>query len=154
MAVMDVTVRTRIATSVAGRDASDWARTLVETSAADFAPGDLIRAASRLRLLALATFDRAVLTERAQGTTWEVIAAATGLPHEQVISRYAAVYDQWAIADLDPDGVRLPNVAAELVTGLLGDPDPVGTAATVDAWRARHTEPWDSGGGVALLSRV
>lgn len=140
-----VTARTRIATAAAAKETADLARTIIEFAAEDFHPGDLVLAAKQLRLLALATMDRAVLAERAAGATWAEIAAAHSLDEPAVIARYGAVYDRWALADLDPGFAALiPGATAgdHLLPGGALESDPRGTAQSIDSWRGRHTDPW------------
>lgn len=137
---MDVAARTRIATAVVSRDASDTARTLVDMSAGNKPIGSMVTAAMHLRTLALAAMDRAVLAERAAGATWDELADVLGMNRPDVMARYSAVYDRWELAGLDPD---LSASLGPARPGDLADPDPAGTAESLDAWRVRHAEPWD-----------
>ena len=142
---MDVEARTRIATAVAAREASDFARGITDLAAGDFTPGSLTAAATRLRLLALAVLDRSVLAERAAGATWAEIAAAHTLNEDGVIARYDGVYARWvaieARADADQGAhFALPGTA----DGSAGELDPIGTAQALDSWRERHADPWET----------
>jgi len=133
--------RASLAFAVAGRDAADYARGLVADVDKDHSPGERIRQARQLRIITLLVLDRAVLVEALTGTSWDAISDALMIPKDEVIRRYAPTVQRWR-DDLDSGRVDA-TIFGDFTTGLLDDPDPEGTARTVDAWVARHAEPWD-----------
>ena len=133
--------RASLAFSVAGRDASDYARDLVRDVATPMPAGERILTARNLRLLALKVLDRAVLMEALAGTSWEVIGDALGLGEEEARRRYEPTVAQWR-HEL-PTELIDATIFGDMTTGLLHDHDPEGTALTIDAWIARYRDPWD-----------
>lgn len=127
--------------AVAARENADYARGLVGDISTPMLPGERIRAARRLRVLALTVLDRAVLIERAAGCSWEEIARALGLSVDETRARYEETWQVWC-AEAAPAGVDA-RVQGEHGLGLRFDEDPQGTAEMLDAWYMRHAEPWD-----------
>lgn len=134
-------MRAKVAMAVGAREAADYARGLVGDVSTPMLPGERVRAARRLRVLALTVLDRAVLVERAQGCSWAEIARALSLSEEETVARYAETFEQW-VAERAPEGIDA-SVLGDFGIGLRFDEDPEGTAASVDAWYARHAEPWE-----------
>lgn len=58
-------------------------------------PGSLIRESRRLRLDVLDTVTYAVLTERAQGASWEDVAEALGETVEFTMAHYGPIEHRW-----------------------------------------------------------
>ncbi len=150
---MDETAaRTRIITATTARDVSDLARAMVESLAGDFEPGELVGIAKDFRWISLILQDRAVLAERAAGTSWETIAERLHRPVDEVIATYADVYDLWVRTGQYPtirptlDGSARYTVER---TGNFHD-----SAIALDDWRARHTEDWEPRTGRALAAIV
>jgi hypothetical protein len=133
--------RARLAFAVAVREAADYARGLIGDVGVDHMPGELIRNARRLRLLALSGLDRAVLVERLAGTSWEQIAEAMVLPVDEARRRYEETVDLW-MQEL-PAGEVNAVIYGDHTTGLRHDHDPAGTALALDQWWNRHLEPWE-----------
>lgn len=141
MTTYNAGARARLAFAVAGREASDYARGLVGDVGSPQLPGERVRNARRLRLLALSVLDRAVLIEALTGTSWAEIAEALAMPEDEVRRRYEATVEQWA-REL-PAAMLDATIYGDLTTGLRHDHDPEGTAAAIDAWYSRHAEPWE-----------
>lgn len=139
----NVGVRARLAYAVASREVADYARGLVGDTATPMLPGERIRAARRLRVLALSVLDRAVLVELAAGASWANVADALGLPEAEVRRRYQETAARW-VSGQSPDEADLDlSIYGDFSTGLHPDSDPEGMAAALDAWYLRHSEPWD-----------
>lgn len=131
--------RARLALAVAAREAADYAHGYVGDVSVPMPAGERIRSVRRLRLMALAVLDRAVLVELADGASWQEVADSLGLPLDETLRRYQETADLWAGAD----GPQAAGVG-DFEVGLAGDLDPAGTAAALDAWYVRHAEPWDA----------
>jgi|GEM_PF-5811666 len=133
--------RAAVALAVAGRDAADFARNFTRDVPTSHPTGERIRNARRLRMLSLVVLDRTVLLELLEGADWQELSDALGIPAEEVERRYRHTWEVWksnlAADDLDP------NLFGDHTTGLPHDPDPMGTAETIDAWLFRHAEPWE-----------
>jgi hypothetical protein len=79
----------RVAFGEAAREASEYARRLVPTVGDEqVRPGETIRAARQLRLLALNLVERAIVVERRNGASWVQIADAMNLPVDLALQRY------------------------------------------------------------------
>jgi len=150
---MSLDARTRIATAVAAREVSDLARGAAITAGQDFAPGELIARMNATRIAQVAALDRAVLAERVAGASWELIADALGMPLADVVARYEPIANEWAERGRGGE-VQLPAEHRGVRVGILNDTDLEGTAATVEAWIARHTELWDAPANVTLSARI
>lgn len=148
----DIAARTRLVTATTARDLSDWGRAMVETISGDFEPGELVRVAVQLRHVSLLLLDRAVLAERAAGHTWAEIAAQHHLTEADVIRRYADVYDEWEKNGRVP--AIVPTNDARVHYGQEHAGDFEGSAASLDQWRARHTEPWETPSDRSLASII
>jgi hypothetical protein len=107
--------------------------------------GERIRNARRLRLLAMSVLDRAVLTELADGASWDEVAFALGLDVAEAQRRYVPVWEQWQEGDDDFD-------FGDFSVGLSGDLDLAGTAEALDSWWQRHSEPWETPEGVTPVT--
>ena len=130
--------RAILSVAAAGREVADLAYALVRRINEPDIPQNRIRAWRTLRLRALTGLDRCVLAELLVGATWAQVAHGYGLTPEQMRQRFEPTLHRWLkLADLSEDGA-----AAEFATGMFGDPDPTGTAAALDLWIMRHTEPW------------
>lgn len=105
-------------------------------------PGERIEQARRLRALAMTVLDRAVLVELLTGSTWDEVADALGRTVEDARRIYEPTLELWALDQ--PVGGLDATIFGDFTTGLPHDPDPEGTARAVDAWCARHSEPWDA----------
>lgn len=127
--------------AVALREVADYGRGMVGDVGAAHVPGELIRNARRLRLLALSALDRAVLIEALSGTSWDVIADALVMPVGEVRRRYEETVTLWSQAL--PTGEVDATIYGDHTTGLRHDHDPEGTAAALDGWYNRHMEPWE-----------
>lgn len=146
---MDVTARASIAAAVAARDLSDSARAVVTAITDGWAPGELATLARRARTESLAVLDRVVLAEVAAGATWAEVADAIRVPVEEVIARYQPVLDRWVLAGIDPDP-RASHASIAVDASTVGADD----ARAVDAWCARHTDPWEPGPRARLVDRI
>lgn len=130
--------RAILSVAAAAREVADLAYTLVRRINEPDIPQNRIRAWRTLRLLALTGLDRCVLAELLVGATWAQVAHGYGLTPEQMQKRFEPTLHRWLqLAARTGDGA-----ATELATGMFGDPDPAGTAAALDLWIMRHTEPW------------
>lgn len=134
--------RARLAMAVAGREAADWARGTVRDVATPMLPGERIRQWRRLRAMALTGLDRAVLVELLEGSTWDQVADALGLPVGETRRRYEETFALWC-EELPPTAMDA-TIFGDFTTGLRQDPDPEGTARALDSWAARHAEPWEA----------
>jgi hypothetical protein len=134
--------RARIAQAVAARETADFARGLVGDVATPMMPGERIRKARRLRLLALTVLDRTVLIERALGASWAEIADALARSEDAVRDTYEEVFERWA-ANLPPEGMDA-SIIGDFTIGLRPDMDPLGTAESLDLWYERTRDDWDS----------
>ena len=130
--------RATLAAAVAGREVSDLARGIVGDLATLIPAAERVRSIRALRHAALVLLDRVVLSLLLAGETWEAIADGYGLPVDELRRRYEPTLEEWR-AELG----ALPMGPLFDPTGLRQDDDPAGTAATIDAWLARHAEPWD-----------
>ncbi|MGD9986240.1 hypothetical protein [Pseudonocardia sp.] len=136
-----------LAFAVAVREVSDVARSLIPAgSVRDSYEGTLVADARRLHGLAARALALAVAAERADGTTWAGVAAATGEEPERarahwepLVQRWDAAMEQAAVprVDDDPDDVPAPVEA---------------TIAELDGWVVRHREPTDPDTGDRPLS--
>lgn len=135
-----VSVKARLAYASAAREVSDYARGLVGDTATPMLPGERIRAARRLRVAAATALDRAVLIELVDGTSWLEVADSLGLSEQTTRDRYGPTVTRW-LQD-QPPAIDLA-VYGDFTTGMTVDPDPAGTAASIDAWYRRHAEPWE-----------
>jgi hypothetical protein len=130
--------RAILSVAAAAREVADGAYTLVRRINEPGTPQDRIRAWRALRLQALTGLDRCVLAELLVGATWAQVAFGYGLTPEQMQKRFEPTLHRWLkLAALSEDAAD-----AEFATGKFGDTDPVGTAAALDLWVMRHTEPW------------
>ncbi len=136
---MDVGAQSRLALASQARETSDRARDVVGATSDHLRPGERIGLARDVRRLSMHMLDLAVLTELADGTPWDVIADALGLPLDLVLDRYESFLPTWAAA---LESGHTGPVYGEHVIGLLTDGDPAGTAAMLDQWWKRHAEPW------------
>ncbi|MFJ5121948.1 hypothetical protein [Kitasatospora sp. NPDC088548] len=127
MTDVDPAARAFVAAAVADRDVAEFAIGLIAAGPADQTTDARIRAARRLRLLALEVLDRTVIAEALAGASWEELGAALGLDPAVAEGRYAQAVELWQ----DPAGAWMRG------PGEAGDPDVAGTAAAVDAWFAR-----------------
>lgn len=141
-------VRSRIALGVLCRDIADLARGILGDLSTPMLPGERIRAARAMRMKLWNLVDLAVLTELADGATWDEVADAMGIDREEAQRRYAATWVQWqhGVTDLELD------LSEDI--GHRGDLDLPGTAASLDQWFRRHAEPWDVVDGTAPVSTV
>lgn len=151
---MSLDGRARVATAVAAREVSDLARDVVVATAQDFAPGELITRMNRARIAQIAALDRAVLTERVAGASWDVIADALGMPVAAVIARYEPIADEWAERCARGEEIQLPAEHHGVRVGILNDRDLEGTAGTIEAWLERHIDPYDLPAGASLSARI
>lgn len=133
--------RARLSLAVAGAELSDLGRGVVADMSTPMRPGERIRKARRARLMSFTVVDRAVLVELAEGADWDTIADALFQPVDEVRRRYEPTWEQWLADDLEDTGI------GDNAVGLRGDQDPAGTAATIDQWLRRHTDPWDQDPG-------
>jgi hypothetical protein len=141
--------RARLALAVAARDTADHARGLVGDLGSSQLTGDRIRAARRLRALAMAVLDSAVLVELAASATWAEIADALGLSEAEAQRRYAETARLWLEAKEAP---RLDLAVFGGPGGNLHpDEDPAGLAESLSQWYVRHAEPWEMPGPIAIL---
>lgn len=132
-------VRTRLALAVAARELADLARGIVGDVSTPMLRGERIRSARRLRMHTWTLVDRAVLSELADGATWDEVAAALGIPLEEAQRRYAQTWVQWRAGHTDGD-----DDFGDFGVGLRGDLDLEGTAEALDQWWRRHAEPWEA----------
>lgn len=130
--------RAALALAVAAQETSDYARGIVRDLATPMPAVERIRNTRRLGALRLQVHDLTVLLTLLQGAPWGEVADALGLPEEYVRETYQPQVDAW-IAEL-PAGAVDATIYGDYTTGLRQDTDPEGTAATVDAWLARHSE--------------
>ncbi|KAA1415356.1 hypothetical protein F0U44_22005 [Nocardioides humilatus] len=130
--------RAILSVAAAAREVADLAYTVVRRINEPAIPQDRIRAWRSLRLQALAGLDRCVLAELLVGATWAQVAHGYGLTPEQMQKRFEPTLHRWLNGTVLPEG----GPSAEFTTGLVGDTDPAGTAAALDLWIMRHTEPW------------
>lgn len=125
--------------AAACRDVADYARGLVGAIDQDQEVRGRVRALRQLRLHALTALDRGVLACKVAGASWAELGDALGLPASEVERRYADMLARWeARAPVDHQ-----LLIGEHATGLPYDADPRGTALALDAWYARHCEPWE-----------
>lgn len=134
----DLHARTRLALATAARESADLAYGIVTDLPTTMVPGERIRTARRVRLQSFALVDRAVLVEKANGASWEEIAAALSMTVADTIATYGDTYETWLAGEYDDDPL------SDHVGGL-ADEDVLGTAQTLDAWWKRHVEPWHVG---------
>lgn len=147
-----LTVRARAELSLAqgGRDVADHARGTVGDVLTPMTPGERINSVRKLRILAQSVTDRAVILEALSGSTWAEIAEAFGLSSAELERRFGSVVDMWRAGQ--PVNDYTSSHIGDLITGTLGDPDPAGTAQSLDQWYARHSEPWEQS-ETAFVSR-
>lgn len=142
-------VRANLALAVAARDTADHARGLVGDLGRANMTGDLIRAARRVRALAMATLDSAVLVEVAAGRDWAEIALALGLTEGETRRRYAETAQLWLDGE-DSTALELA-VFGSVGEAMHPDSDPAGLAESLEQWYLRHAEPWDEPGPLGIL---
>ena len=130
--------RAILSVAAAAREVADLAYTVARRINEPAIPQDRIRAWRTLRLQALAGLDRCVLAELLVGATWGQVAYGYGLTPEQMQKRFEPTLHRW----LELDTARGEGSSVEFDAGTFGDPDPAGTAAALDLWIMRHTEPW------------
>ncbi|MGW0033072.1 hypothetical protein ACWDXD_25055 [Streptomyces sp. NPDC003314] len=119
----------RIATARAARDLSDLARQVVASTAQPLSPADRIQEARRLRQMANALVDLAVVGEALAGAPWEEIGAALRpQAPDTVQEEYEDAVDDWK-AQPEEERERAAEGFEEL-----------------DAWYARHREDHDPEG--------
>jgi len=127
-----------LALGTAAREASDLARSLVPTGPVRMSyAGTLVAEARQLTALAGRVLAAAVAVERADGTPWADIAAATGEETEQARSRWEPMVRHW---DAAIEQAAVPG-------GPEDAPEPRAALAELDAWVVRHREPSDAGAG-------
>ena len=137
----NIGVRARLAFAVAARESADYSRGLVGDVGTPMLPGERIRAARRLRVLAMTILDRAVLVELAAGTSWAEVADNLALPEAEVRRRYEEGFMVWSEGE-PPIGLNM-TLWGDFGTALDPDSDPAGMAAALDLWFGRHSEPWE-----------
>jgi hypothetical protein len=127
-----------LALATAAREVADLARSLVAAGGGTTAHGGTVAGTARqLTALAGRVLTAAVVVERADGTTWEAIAEATGDGGPQAArSRWQPTVDRW---DTAVEQAAAPTPAEED-----DRPAPAESAlAELDAWVVRHREPHD-----------
>lgn len=134
--------RARLALAVAARDAADHARGLIGDLGATQTTGQRIGAARRLRALAMAVLDSAVLVEVAAGGDWAEIAPALGLTEGEARRRYAEIAQLWLEGEYSAD-LDLAVFSGLHEANLHPDTDPAGVAESIEQWFSRHVEPWE-----------
>ena len=133
--------RAALAVAVSLRDTADHARDLIDDLPTPMPTRDRIRKFRDLRVLALRALDRTVLTELLAGATWDEVADGLCRPVEDVQRMYERTLAMWTIGSIiDHDAA---TIFGDFTVGLLHDHDPAGTAESIDAWVARHGDPWD-----------
>jgi hypothetical protein len=131
--------RARVALSVAAREVSDFARSLVPADDRGSGPGEIVELAAQLVDEARSVLERAVVYEREQGASWQTVGAALGISRQTAHERFAEVERRWQdalrrpYAEAGPGGrlaLRLPD----------GAEDPQRWGQQLDAWVIRHRE--------------
>lgn len=135
----DLNTRARMGMAVNARDVADEARGVLGDACAPLPRGELIAKTRRVRALAQALVDRAVMAEIAGGASWSDLADALGMPAEDCHRIYAPTWEVWLEHGSEPE---LDRGDREVGTGR--DFDPEGTAESLDQWWRRHAEPWES----------
>src|SRR6266566_6414634 len=132
----------RVALSVAARQVSDAARSLVPTDDRESGVGELVERAAQLVNEVRAVLERAVVYEREQGASWQTIGAALGISRQTAHERFAEVERRWQdalrrpYAEAGPGGqraLRLPD----------GAEDPERWGHQLDSWVIRHRDRAD-----------
>jgi hypothetical protein len=142
----------RLALSEAARDLSDEARALVPTTSDDHArPGEFIEAAQQLVGAAQEVLERAVVYERQQGRSWEVVGEALGIARQSAHERFAEAEERWH------DGLDRPYIIPEdgsLARSNLPDgaDAPRDCMRWLDEWCERYVEPGDASTGAHQVS--
>lgn len=130
--------RAILSVAAAAREVADLAYTLVRRINEPDIPQNRIRAWRTLRLRALTGLDRCVLAELLVGATWAQVAFGYGLTPDEMRQRFEPTLHRW----LENAEVSADGPSAEFATGAFGDADLAGTAASLDLWIMRHTDPW------------
>lgn len=141
MDAAQVQARAQLSLAQGVRDLADHARGVVGDVLVPMTAGERIRSVRELRIIAQAMVDRTVILEALSGSTWAEIADAFGLPDGELKRRYGSTVDMWRAGQ--PVNDFTTSIAGDLVVGTLDDPDPAGTAQSIDQWYARHADPWD-----------
>jgi hypothetical protein len=132
----------RVALSVAARQVSDYARSLVLADDRGSGPGETVERAAQLVDQARAVLERAVVCEREQGASWQVVGAALGISRQTAHERFAEVERRWKdalrrpYAEAGPGDVRALRLPE-------GAEDPERWGRRLDAWVIRHRERTD-----------
>jgi acyl transferase domain-containing protein len=85
----------RVALSVAAREVSDHARSLVPADDRGSGAGEIVERAAQLLDDVRGVLDRAVICEREQGASWQTIGAALGISRQTAHERFAEVERLW-----------------------------------------------------------
>ncbi|HET9653823.1 MAG TPA: hypothetical protein VFP72_00580 [Kineosporiaceae bacterium] len=129
--------RARIAYGVALRETADRCYDLL--AQAGDRTGSLRERADAVRRMRAETalaWQRWVLTELLEDTSYEEIAAVIpGMAAETLRAQFADVVALWSTPDPEASGVD-----TEHRIGTANDGDPHGTAATLEGWLARHRD--------------
>ncbi|MFI6031631.1 hypothetical protein [Amycolatopsis magusensis] len=122
------------------RRLSDFVRRLVPTSR-DHGPGDYLHEALLVMREAERLLELAVITERAQGTTWDTIGeTAGGITKQSAQRKWAETTEALTILTegIHPDALRSRHV-----------PTAQRLAEDLDDWYTRHLQPGDDADDVA-----
>jgi hypothetical protein len=133
--------RARVAFALIAREVSDSARgtiNLLDGTAST--PAERLRAAREPRRQALHLLDLWVIVERLDyGSSWAAIGEGLGISADMARDRYDSTVEAWN----DPTDSTSSDYLGLLAPGALDE-----TAATLDGWWDRHSEPWDHVSGV------
>jgi hypothetical protein len=129
-----------LAAAVAARETADACYEFVAHLGDDAPIPERLARARRVRANSADLWQREVLAALLEGDepAWDLIAACIGWNVASLRSMFEETVEMWraALADAPTD--------SEGSVGHLGDVDPVGTAAVLDAWVERHWELWDN----------
>lgn len=82
-----------------------------------------------------------MVLEALAGASWAELADALSLPEGETIRRYESTVAMWRSGQGQGDLAAV--LSGDIVIGLMDDPDPASTAEGIDAWYARHADPWE-----------
>ena len=137
----------RVAFSGTARQVSDFAAAMVSTTGDSHThPGEFITQVRQLRKMQVYLTTRAILLERARGTSWPELAAATGISEGWLRANYEPAERRWlAILEGNPlpepetldEALELPPPDEPLGDMPVEDEDVRKVAAELDDW-CRH----------------
>lgn len=149
------TVLARLALSAEAADVADYARGLVPTESDGYArPGDVVENAARLVTGAQEVLTRAVIAERARGTSWADIGEALGgVSRQAAQERYRVHIADW---ERGLDAPYTHSAGGQILNAQLPEAalTPRTVATRLDEWVHRHHEPGDPGHDARPVSGV